>query len=248
MSNHSQEFSDFESFKGLLPDAAGNFTHGGNDFPDFADTTRGLAVEHTRAFLGPQSNRGSEAKAIEAHQRKVCIHIEGKLKLGNFPPYEVRIWFVGDPKDPSKLADQLLTPLQTQLTANAHVRLSRADDASTSLPSGIWEAEFIPGGERHDVFPTEGARLVQGPVDAIQRAIGPKNERLKRFLGAQIGGASFNRFWLLVVADPWNMELPDITKQHVFNSEFDETFFLERTPERITTLKTSKQSASAAKV
>jgi hypothetical protein len=152
----------------------------------------------------------------------------------------VRIWFVGDPKEPAKLGDQLLTPLQVQLTANVRVRLSRADDASISLPSGIWEAEFIPGGERYNVYPTEGARLVQGPVDSIQRAIDPKNERLKRFLGAQIGGAPFNKFWLLVVADPWNMELPDISKQHVFTSEFDETFFLERTPARITALKTSK--------
>jgi hypothetical protein len=86
MSDHSQEFSDFETFKNLVKDAAGTFTHGGNGFPDFTDTTRGIAVEHTRAFLGPQSGNGSNAKAIEAHQKKACMRIEDKLKSGNFPP------------------------------------------------------------------------------------------------------------------------------------------------------------------
>ena len=81
--------------------------------------------------------------------------------------------------------------------------------------------------------------MVDSPVDAVQRAIDPKNDRLKKFLDSPSGKLPFSKFWLLVAADSWNMELSGSAKQHIFASDFHQTFFLERIPERLTTLKTS---------
>ena len=142
MSDHSEEEKDFEIFQRLFSDDAGKFIHGGNDFPDFGNTTWGLAIEHTRAFLGPKTSKGSVEKAIESHQKKVCTEIEAKLKSGNYPLGEMRVWFSGDPKNPAKLADEILSSLHAQLHAKAPFRQSRTDDPSVSLPSEIWEVEY----------------------------------------------------------------------------------------------------------
>lgn len=245
MSDHSEEQQDFQIFQRLCADAAGEFIHDPQKFPDFSVTSVnvGLAVEHTRAFLGTQSKKGSAAKAVDAHQRKACIAIEEAMKSRNFQPYELRIRFTEDPLQATKLAAELLDPLEARLNKHERLQLSREDDPAVLLPKGIWEAEFTPNGDRHHVYTTDGTRLVQGPVHTIQRAIDPKNQILRNFRKITGGLRQYARFYLLVVADSWNMEIDGSSREHVFKSDFDRTFFLERSPERLSVLTTSKDGS-----
>jgi hypothetical protein len=237
MSSHSEELRDLELFQRLFCGTTGEFTHGGNDFPDFGDEKSGLCIEHTRAFLGPQTDKGNLAKAVEGRQNRACAQITRELALRMLPAYEVRIWFVEDPKEPVKLADELLVALEPQLRTLKPLKLSRENAATVSLPSEIWEIEFIPLTKQHNVYRTDGTRLVQGPTSSVQRAIDPKNLRLRKFIKKR-GRATYNSFWLLVVADSWNMELGSLAAEHEYTSDFDRTFFLQRGPERLLSLKT----------